>query len=803
MPESHKIAVIGMACRFPGADDYRSFLQNLQKGADCITRMSRESLLAQGIPVQRLDDPRYVAARGKISDSDMFDNGFFEFSVSEATAMDPQHRLFLMTAWHALEDAGYAAPRLRAQAGVFGACGRNFYAPVTTNELKEIVNREDDHLSTRLSFKLNMRGPSMTVSTACSSSLVAVTQAAQALLMRQCDIALAGGTVIDFPEEGYVFREGSILSPDGFCRAFDSKAAGTVMGDGAGVVVLKRLPDAIKDGDMIRAIISGCGLNNDGKDKIGYTAPSISGQVGAITMAHSIADVKPSDIGYVEAHGTGTALGDVVEVAALREVFDAETSPGSCALGSVKSSIGHLGEAAGVAGLIKTVLSLEQGVIFPSAHVETPNPALGLEESAFHVPTVCEPWPDARRRRAGVSSFGVGGTNVHLVLEQAPERPEPPVRNGYWPLLVSAKNPESLRLQVQELAEALDTDADLPDAAFTLVAGREAFKYRYAVTASDVGQAARLLRTAEPEPPRAPLEITFNFPATGGASSTLIQELAGRHPEFHAAWNQCEAAVPTLRAERWHESDLAAAQCAFQYALARLWAAHGIEPTRIVASGLGTIAAAAFTGEIDISQALRRIAAGAWDERTACVGQPRDDVRISMTEAVSVQVDGREVPHHGDGAGAVVAALAAIWQMGADVQFAPLFSGGGFRRVLLPSYRFQTQRYWDPHYEEPEPQPSATHRGAADAHGGGVADPSDDTIAAHVMAAWETALGEAPSSADADFYDAGGDSLSAVELVAQIEERLGVQLELEAVFSEPTPDQIAAQVRALLPRNAS
>jgi len=669
MPEFDKIAVIGLACRFPGADNYRCFAENLRKGADSITRMSRESLLARGVPAERLDDPRYVPARGVISDPDMFDNEFFGFSTSDATMMDPQHRLFLMVAWHALEDAGYAAPRLRARAGVFAACSKNSYAPVTSNEWKYVISGMADHLSTRLSFKLNMRGPSMTVSTACSSSLVAVTQAAQALLMRQCDVALAGGTAIDFPIEGYTFRDGSILSPDGSCRAFDARAAGTVPGDGAGVVVLKRLADAVRDGDMIRAVISGYGLNNDGSDKVAYSAPSVSGQADAIAMAHASAGVRPGDIGYVEAHGTATALGDAVEVAALREVFDGAAEPGACALGAVKSSIGHLDAAAGVAGLIKTVLSVEHGVIFPSANVDTPNPALGLEDSAFRVPVTCEPWPGDGPRRAGVSSFGVGGTNVHLVLEQAPDRPAPSAHDGYWPLLVSAKNPASLRAQAQDLAGALAAGASLPDAAFTLAEGREHFGCRLAVVADDPGQAAALLCAAEP---------------------SLAGEPARWDPVAQAAWEKCAAALPELEA------------------------------------------------------------------------------------------------------------AAAAWQAGADVRFGALFSGGGFSRVPLPGYRFKTARYWDPRYPD-----LAAGTEAAPAAEGAAAGTSGETVASHVMAAWEIALGEAPDSPDADFYDAGGDSLSALELLTELEERLGVRLELDDVFAGPTLGELIRQVRALLPGGES
>jgi phthiocerol/phenolphthiocerol synthesis type-I polyketide synthase E len=793
MPASYKIAVIGMACRFPGADDYRCFARNLREGVDSITRLSSESLLARGVPPERIDHPRYVPAYGTISDPDMFDAEFFDMSVADATAMDPQHRLFFMTAWHALEDAGYASPKLRNRAGVFGACTPISYVPASSDWLRHMIARSGDHLSMRLSFKLNMRGPSMTVATACSGSLVAVTQAVQALLMRQCDIALAGGASVQISDGGYFYQDGGILSPDGVCRAFDAKAAGTVPGDGVGVVVLKRLTDAIRDRDAIRAVICGYGVNNDGNDKVGYTAPSVSGQATAIAMAHTMADVRPDDIGYVEAHGTGTALGDPMEVAALREVFDAETPRhGCCALGTVKSSIGHLDAAAGIAGLIKTVLSLEQGTIFPSANVVTPNPAIGFDESAFHIPVACEPWPDNRTRRAGVSSFGIGGTNVHLVLEQAPEPPAAALRHGYWPLLVSAKNPESLRLQIQDLANTLTADTNLPDAAFTLAEGREAFSYRYAVAAGDAGQAVRLLRTAEADRPGAAEEITFDFPATARATPDLVRELTRWHPDFLAAWSQCEAAVPALGAEQWRKCDLATAQCAFQYALACLWAAHGIEPARVAASELGTAAAAAFTGEIAISQALRRVAAGTWDREPMVAGEQGDGAWISMADAGLVRVAGRGAPRHGDGVGAVVSALAAIWQAGVDVQFAPLFGEGGFQRIALPGYRFKTQRYWDASHE-------------VQAASGTFTDPSatatDDTIAAQVRATWERALGVSPDSADADFYDAGGDSLAALELVAMLEERLGVRLEPEAVFADPTPGKLATRIRTLLTGN--
>ncbi|MFI6348027.1 beta-ketoacyl synthase N-terminal-like domain-containing protein [Streptomyces sp. NPDC050560] len=812
MLHSYKIAVVGMACRFPGADDCRRYARNLREGGDHITRISRETLLSRGVPAARVDHARYVPARGAIDGFDLFDNEFFAISPADATAMDPQHRLFFMTAWHALEDAGHAAPRLRARAGVFGACSRNSYATSPAEDVRSLINDAGDHLSTRLSYKLNLHGPSMTVSTACSSSLVAVTQAVQALLLGQCDLALAGGASLKVPVEGYVFREGSILSPDGYCRAFDAKAAGTVPGDGAGVVVLRRLDEAVRAGDTIRAVISGFGLTNDGSDKVGYSAPSIAGQAAAITAAHTMADVGPADIGYLEAHGTGTVLGDAVEVTALREVFDAVPRERSCALGTVKSSIGHLDATSGVAGLIKAVLSVEQGVIYPHARTQTPHPELDLNKSPFHVPAVCEPWPANRRRRAGVSSFGVGGTNVHLVVEQAPEPPASPSRQGYWPLLVSAKNPESLRLQIQDLAECLSSSVGLADAAYTLAEGREAFSHRYAVLARDADQAARLLRAAEAGPGAATASARralFEFPAASDVTPALVRELARGHAAFRAAWGVWEAAAPGWEADRWNERDRPVATCAFQYALACLWAAYGVEPRRVAAYGLGATAAAAFTGEITVEEAARLVAAGTGARTPGGSvepggpvesGGPVDGLRISMAAPGRVRVDGAAVPPPPAGADVIMATLTALWQAGADVRFGPLFAGGGFRRVPLPGYRFRARRHWAvrPQAAAAGESSAGSGRTGTPADSGAGQDTSDEVILGHVMDVWEEVLGSRPDSADADFYDAGGDSLAATELVAGIEERLDVPLGSDTVFSDPTPGALAGRIRSLL-----
>ena len=790
-----RVAVIGMACRVPGADDWRKLARNLEEGGDYLTRLSREALIANGVPLSRVDHPRYVTARGVVEGYDRFDNEFFGISAADATDMDPQHRMFLMTAYHALEDAGYASPRLRAQAGVFGACTVNSYTTTRAEEVRELINSAGEYLSTRLSYKLDLRGPSMTVSTACSSSLVAVTQAIQALVLGQCDLALAGGASLGVPIEGYVFQEGSILSGEGTCRAFDARSAGTVPGDGVAVVVLKRLPEAIRDGDAIRAVITGFGLTNDGGDKIGFSAPSVSGQAAAISAAHAMAGITPEDIGYVEAHGTGTTLGDAVEIAALKEVFGQRTGE-SCALGSLKSSIGHLDAASGVAGLIKTVLSVEQGRIYPSANVETTNPELGLEEGGFYVPRTGEPWSAPSRRRAGVSSFGVGGTNVHLVVEQPPDRPGRAPEPGPWPVLLSARNPESLQKQVRDLAEAFETGIDVGDAAYTLATGRDQFTHRYAVVAHHAAEAARLLHAAVLPSASRGATVTFDFPATSPPSPELVRRLLGRHSGFQDAWRSCVSVCAEFTADAWADEDEGIVTCAYQYSLARAWSAYGAVPKTITSAGPGALAAAAFTVELSLAEALRSAGAAPALPPDPVSPDSIATIRITMGAPGQVWVDDREVTQAGEG-DPVVAGLAAIWQAGIAVRLEPLFDGAAFSRIPLPAYSFRTQRFW--HAADPvstttapptaqDPEPGPFQAGA----------PRTPDVLAQLLAAWEQVLGEPAVTADTDFYEAGGDSLAALEVVAEVERLFGVVIEVDDVYADPTPGSLALRISGAL-----
>lgn len=428
------IAIISMAGRFPGAANVDQFWEMIRGGKEGISFFSTEELLEVGISPKLVNNPNYVRARGVVPDIDRFDARFFGYSPREAEIMDPQHRLFLECCWEAMELAGYAPGSGTESVGVFaGSVSGNTYLIqnlIGNQELRENVGdygihiaNDKDGLTTRVAYKLNLRGPAVTVQTACSTSLVSVAVACQSLTDFQCDLALAGGVAITTPQKiGYLYTPGLVVSPDGHCRAFDASSKGTLTSSGLGVILLKRLEDAVRDRDQVVAVIRGWAINNDGADKVGYTAPSVHGQADCITQALEMAEIDADTIGMVEAHGTGTPVGDPIEVAALSQAFRASTKrSGYCALGSVKSNVGHLETAAGIAGLIKAAQAVHHGQIPPSLHFETPNPEIDFVSSPFFVNTTLRPWPNTDTpRRAGVSSFGIGGTNAHVVLEEPP-----------------------------------------------------------------------------------------------------------------------------------------------------------------------------------------------------------------------------------------------------------------------------------------------------------------------------------------------------------------------------------------------
>jgi acyl transferase domain-containing protein/thioesterase domain-containing protein/acyl carrier protein len=556
MTRDHAIAITGMACRYPGADDVAGFWENLRAGRDTLRRFSRDELIAAGLSAQTVDRDDFVPVHGVTRDGDRFDWAFFGYSRGEAASIDPQQRIFLECASAALDRASIDPARFPGWIGVYAGCDLAISPEAGRDDdelAPSLMGYEKDFLASRAAYKLGLKGPAVTVQSACSTSLVAVHTACRSLLQHECDAALAGGVSLRLPQvTGYLYREGHTLSRDGRCRPFDRDATGTVPSSGAGIVVLKRLPDAMAAGDDIVAVILASAINNDGAEKIGFTAPSVSGQRDVIRLAYALAGVDPADIGHIEAHGTGTLVGDPVEVAALTDAFhDSTARVGYCALGSVKSNIGHAGSAAGVAGLIKSALMLRHRELVPTVHFEHANPGLDLENSPFRVLTRPEPWDSAGPLLAGVSSFGFGGTNAHVVLEGPPGGPGRETGGrGPTVLCLSAATPRALRRMRTDLAAELQAGQPpaLADVAWTLAAGRRRFPYRAAWCVQDRDQAIGLLSgNSEPARVENDLSVGFLFPGQG----TLKPGTGRAARELLPAFRESFAGIAAITRERY------------------------------------------------------------------------------------------------------------------------------------------------------------------------------------------------------------------------------------------------------------
>lgn len=500
------LAIVGMACRFPGAADVQAFWSNLRSGVDGVRTLSREELLEAGVAPERIDDPGYIPALPYLEGIEDFDAAFFGVSDRDAALMDPQHRLFLECAWEALEDAGIDPARTRGRIGVFASCGLNAYMTEAASEPDLEGDFEallaagaSDFLSTRTSYKLDLRGPSMTVLTACSSGLVAAHLAAASLLDGESDAAIVGASSLwILGKRGYVHHEGGLTSKSGRCRAFSADADGMIFGNGVGAVVLKRLRDAVADGDQVHAVLRSTALNNDGSEKAGFLATGMHGQAAVVGEAIDRSGVAADSIGFIECHGTGTVLGDAIELSGLAKAFAPRTARRNfCAIGSVKSNIGHMGVACGIAGLIKAALAVREGEIPPTLHYRRPNPQVDLSRTPFFVNTRLEPWPAlSGPRRAGVSSFGLGGTNAHAILEEPPRLPRSPSSRSAHVLPLSARTPAALESAAKRVADFLEShpQVELADVAYTLQLGRRAFPFRLAVVAGDPVEAAQRFR---------------------------------------------------------------------------------------------------------------------------------------------------------------------------------------------------------------------------------------------------------------------------------------------------------------------
>ncbi|MEO9823128.1 MAG: beta-ketoacyl synthase N-terminal-like domain-containing protein, partial [Paracoccaceae bacterium] len=642
-----RVAVVGMAVRLPGAGDTEAFWRNLRSGTCSIRKFSRTELESSNVPSRVLNQPNFVPYGATLDQYDLFDAEFFGLSPKEAAVMDPQHRQFLELSWEALERAGHTPDTFDGKIGVYAGSGMGsyFYNNVCSNPdlvdatgmfLLRHTGNDKDFMSTRVSHTLDLRGPSINLQTACSTSLVAIHYAAQSLLSGDCDMALAGGVTIELPQgQGYLFKENEVLSPDGHCRAFDHRAEGTVFGSGAGIVVLRRLEDALRDGDPIYSVIKGSAVNNDGASKAGYLAPSVEGQAEAIAASHKSAGVDASTIDYIECHGTGTYLGDPIEVAALNDAFDGTTLPReSCRIGSVKTNIGHLDTAAGVASLVKASLALHHKEMPATLGFEAPNPAIDFENSPFVVNDALTPWKRCDHpRRAGVNSLGVGGTNAHVVLEESPKVQES--EESAWPfqlLTLSARSKNALEDASANLADHLDATAEtqrLADIAYTLKQGRRGFDYRRVVVADTHDEAAKLLRENDPrrvfshtkvgDDP----DVVFMFPGGGAQYAGMARDLYETEPVF-AEWMDrgLNHLAPKLdydiRALWLPEcGDLAAADetlktpsiqlpliMIVEYALSQLWMSWGIKPSALIGHSMGENTAACLAGVMSFEDCI-------------------------------------------------------------------------------------------------------------------------------------------------------------------------------------------------------
>lgn len=684
------IAIVGMAGRFPGAKNVSEFWRNLCEGKECLTTFSNEELLTTGVDPDLLKDPAYVRTRGMLEEVDLFDAGFFGFTPRDAAVTDPQQRLLLECAWQALEDGGCDPADFPGTVGVYAGSSLNTYFLANVLPRREsveqftrdfqvdgynlLVGNDKDYLATRVAYKLNLHGPAITVQTACSTSLVAVCQACAGLLSRQCDLALAGGVSISFPQQrGYLYQEGAIASADGHCRVFDADANGTVFGAGVAIVLLKRLADAVADGDYIYAVIKGAAVNNDGADKVSFSAPSVNGQAEVVALAHEAAGISADTVGYVEAHGTGTPLGDPIEVAALTQAFRSTTDREHfCAIGSLKANVGHLEAAAGVTGLIKAALALKHRVIPPTPHFRRPNPKCELDTSPFYVTAELMAWKEGvGPRRAGVSSFGVGGTNAHVVMEEAPAIE---MKNDSRPtqlLVLSAKTETALEKSAKNLAAHLASSAcpSLADVAYTLQTGRKAFPFRRVVVAKDVPDGVSKLNCSDPKsvfsghsgPPDPP--VVFMFPGQGCQYVNMGQELYRTVPVFREEVDRCAGVLqpllgldlrtvlyPSTGHEEIAKQQLTETGLAqpglfvIEYALARLWISWRVQPAALVGHSVGEYVAAVLADVMSLEDALSLIAERARLMQSMPAGAmlsvrlPEAEVRPLLPNALSVAV---------------------------------------------------------------------------------------------------------------------------------------------------------------------
>ncbi|MCL7460190.1 phosphopantetheine-binding protein [Micromonospora sp. MSM11] len=792
MSSEMDIAVVGMSGRFPGAANVAEFWELLRDGVDAGRQLTPAELDA--VPAAERTDPAYVPMWSGIEGADRFDAQFFGYSPTDATLIDPQHRILLECSWEALEDAGYDSRRFPGDIAVYAGCGLNqylLYHLLPQQELVDSAGRlgmavasDKDNLATRISYKLDLTGPSMTVQTNCSSALVGLHHAIGSLLDYQCDMAIVGAVSVKNPvPRGYRHEADGINSPDGRCRAFDAEAAGYHLGDGAGVVVLRRREDAEAAGDRIYALVKGSAVNNDGAGKVSFVAPGRPGQVRVIRRALRVADVEANSIQYVEANGSGTLMGDSIEVSALEEAYGPAAPGAEWAIGSVKPNVGNLDTASGVTSLIKAVLAVHHGELPPSIHYRKPNPQTSLDRGPFRVNDMLRDWPEAAGpRRAAVSSFGVGGTNAHVILEQAPP-PAPPGPNPPAVLLtVSAAGGEALTAAANRLAEHLGRHPEqaLADIAYTSQVGRRAFRHRAFVVAADAGEAARALSAvgaAEASPEATPVAYAF------GATCPDLAALCDALPRLRAEVDRAAGELGLDRGPAPAGSD--AATVTGQLALARLLAACGVSPAAVHGHGAGAVTAAVVDGRWTVAEAGRALRAG---------GHPPAPAGTPAEAAVTLAVGPAEASTLAltDDAGSLrglLGALGELWRRGVEVDWAALHEGASRRRVGLPTYPFQRSRHWV------EPVAVAPVTGTAPTAPAAEAQPAAGTVLEEAVAAvWRRRLGVDRIGLHDSLLMLGADSLNAARTLRDLAQAFHVELQLGVFLETPTVAALAAVI---------
>lgn len=861
------IAIIGMTGRFPGAPSIDKLWDNLRHGRDGATWFSDEELLAAGVPAAILARKDYVRANQILSHPDHFDADFFSMPQQEAETIDPQQRLLLECAQEVFERAGYDPHRYKGSVGVFVGVGLNTYLMENLGgrfKVASMVERyqlglanDKDFAATRISYKLNLRGPSMSIGTACSTSLVALHTACLNLLTGQCDMALAGAACVRYPQvTGYVFQEGMILSPDGHCRAFDDAAQGTVLGDGVAMVLVKRMADALADHDNILATIKASAVNNDGSVKGGYTAPSVEGQASVIAEALATSGVSVDTIGYVEAHGTGTHLGDPVEIAALSQAFARWTDRKQfCGIGSIKTNIGHLDVAAGFAGLIKTVLMLEHGEFVPSLNFERPNSEIDFAQTPFRVVEQGGDWvSDNIPRRACVSAFGIGGTNAHVILQQAPPRAQPNPPRECELLLLSARSTRALDRVCRELAQHLrkTPDVALNDVAHTLATGRLAHKHRYAVISGDPHEAGFALALSSGHLERAKnangtARIAFFIRDLTADAMPTVKPLLDI-PSYRRAREACIVAAEVATANDAGPFGQFFDDFANAFALGRLLLDMGIRPNVILGEGYGELVAACLVGAMDLPTAVGilrggdvnnlfatsafrpvpsaiRIAStrtGRWLEdseiaspvhwramrehndinsRDFSIGADIDSWLIvdSLSTAFETSIPAHPAARANSPWRAFLDVVARLWMDGLSINVGLLFPPGA-GRVVLPTYPFERKRcYVDS--GGPAVQESTVASLLMRVLEAESPLRARHLIISHMQRSIGDVLGlpqDAPPSPDKNLLDLGLDSLVLIELAAKLGNELGISIPASSFVEYPTITTFSDNVARLL-----